>query len=56
MKVLGWYIYPNGIKRKNTVKYPYLTVTKKNDILIIDTLMVVRKNDANPTHVITLPV
>jgi hypothetical protein len=25
MKVLAWYIDPNGIKNKNIVKYPYPT-------------------------------
>ena len=40
MKTLAWYIDPNGIENKYTVKYPYPTGIKKCEILIIDTRMV----------------
>ena len=56
MKVLAWYIYLNGIKSKNIMKYTYPNVIKTCYIYIIDTQMVLNKNDTNPTLVITMLV
>jgi len=39
MEVLAWYIDPNGIKN-NTVKHPYPTGIRKDEILLKDTQMV----------------
>jgi hypothetical protein len=36
MKILAWYINPNGIRNKNTVKSPYPVGIKKCKTLIID--------------------
>jgi hypothetical protein len=32
MKVLTWYLDPNGIENKNTIKYPYPAGLKKCEI------------------------
>jgi hypothetical protein len=40
MKVLAWYIDPNGITNTNTIKYPYPTGIKSCDNVIIDNRMV----------------
>jgi hypothetical protein len=36
MKVLAWYIDPDGIENKNTITYPYPTGIKTCEILDID--------------------
>ena len=36
MKVSAWYIDPNGIENKNTIKYSYPIGIKKYEILIVD--------------------
>jgi hypothetical protein len=48
MKVLAWYIDPNGIENKNTVNYPYPTGIKKCEFNILDTPMVTKKDDTSP--------
>ena len=47
MEGLAWYINPNGIKNKNTVKYPYHVGIKNYKILIIDDQMVKKKRKNN---------
>jgi hypothetical protein len=37
MKVLAWYIDPNSVENKSTVKYPYRASIQKCEILSIDT-------------------
>ena len=39
---------PNGIKNKHIVKYPYPFPSKKHEILIIGTQMVLGKDDTSP--------
>ena len=50
MKVLAWYIDPNGIENKITITYPYLTGIKKCEILNIDYLNGVNKRRYQTTH------
>ena len=53
MKVLAWYIDPNGIENTNTIKYPYSTSIIKCEILIPDTQMVYKDDNVSPTMVYT---
>lgn len=40
MKVVAWYVGPNGIENTDTVKYANHTGIKKEEILITDTRIV----------------
>jgi hypothetical protein len=48
MKVLAWYIDPNVIETKNTLKCPYPVGCKNYDILITNTQMI---SNTKPTWV-----
>ena len=48
MKALALCMDPNGIKNKHIVKYLYPFPSKKHEILIIGTQMVLGKDDTSP--------
>jgi hypothetical protein len=52
IQVLAWYIDPNDIEEKYSVKYTCSTDIKKCEILITDTQMVSEKTIPIPTLVI----
>jgi hypothetical protein len=43
MKVLAWFIDPNGIENKSNFKHPYPIGIKECQILNIDTRMISKK-------------
>lgn len=48
--VLAWYIGPNGTGRKETIlNYPYPIDIKKYEILIMDTWMVLKRDNTMTT-------
>ena len=53
MKLDTWYIDLNGIEHNNIGKHPYPTCIKKCETLIMDTRMVLKKDNTWPTLVIT---
>ena len=54
MKVLAWYIDLNDIKNKYNIRPPYPTSIKKCEFLFIETQLVSKKDNTNPTMVYTL--
>jgi len=48
MKVLAWYIDPNGIKTANTFIYPYPSGIKKCETLVIDPQIESKQDDTKP--------
>ena len=50
LKILAWYIDPNGIENKNILTYPYPTGMNNDVILIIDPRMVPNQYDTSGNH------